>query len=82
VQVDVGDGCIYHIKSGERVRAISSGKWGKSVMAQVVSAAGLQMNHAWGDCSGLYCMHISPLAGPFFFYFFFFLSSSLRPRVN
>ncbi|GFF23640.1 N-methyltransferase [Aspergillus udagawae] len=54
VQVDVGDGCIYHIKRGQRIRAISSGKWGKSLMVQVGSMAGLRVNYAWGDCSGLY----------------------------
>ncbi|GIJ83252.1 hypothetical protein Asppvi_002071 [Aspergillus pseudoviridinutans] len=64
VQVDVGDGCIYHIKRGERIRAISSGKWGKSLMVQVVSTAGLRMNRVWGDCSGLYYFyHLKSGAG-------------------
>ncbi|KAF9883884.1 hypothetical protein FE257_002678 [Aspergillus nanangensis] len=54
MNVDLGNGGTYHIQNGERVRAITSGKWRKALMIEVASAAGLQMNHAWGDSSGVY----------------------------
>jgi EasF-like predicted methyltransferase len=59
VTVNGADGETYHFSKGHRIRAICSGKWGRKLMFEVASAAGLQMNHAWGDCAGLYCTFIS-----------------------
>jgi uncharacterized SAM-dependent methyltransferase len=61
VMVDGGDGATYHFSKGQRIRAIRSGKWGRKLMFEVASAAGLQMNHAWGDSAGLYCTLIASL---------------------
>ncbi|KAG2417795.1 hypothetical protein HFD88_000894 [Aspergillus terreus] len=54
VELDVGGDRVYRVQRGERVRAISSGKWGKKLMGRVACAAGFQMNHAWGDSAGQY----------------------------
>ncbi|KAF7133604.1 hypothetical protein CNMCM5793_004733 [Aspergillus hiratsukae] len=55
VQVDLhGEGESSHFRCGQRIKAISSGKWTKTLVAKMASLADFQLNRIWGDRSGVY----------------------------
>ncbi|KAL4898053.1 histidine-specific methyltransferase [Aspergillus ambiguus] len=58
VQVRIRGNQTVHFRRGQRIKAISSGKWTKTRMAKVAAHAGFQLEHIWPDESGIYNFYL------------------------
>ncbi|THC87125.1 hypothetical protein EYZ11_013428 [Aspergillus tanneri] len=55
--LDIGDN-RFHVGAGEKVRAITSGKWPKAKVASICQAAGIKVLKDWSDEEGSYGLYL------------------------